>query len=130
VISARYGWTDAEIRQIPYARLLQMVQVVSRRIAESEQRTWRQAAFVGWQFRCTQPIGKGKRYPTFKRYCRDMGLGDPRTDIDILTTKKKATEMMQRAQKAFADAHKIEHLALSPPTHLRPPRMPVKTNGR
>lgn len=95
MIQARYGWTDQQILDLPYARLMELAEVTSRKLVEEQRQRHRELAFLGWQFHASQPGVKPMR---LGEWLEMLGLNEDRIEHEKIT----AHDAIQRAQRIVA----------------------------
>lgn len=93
LVQARYGLTDEQVFQIPYARLLQKARLAS----QAERRRWELAARITFPW-------EAKEGETFAEYLRRLGLMPkpaPLTKEELEEEKRRALRVAEEITAMF-----------------------------
>lgn len=90
LIQHRYGWTDEVVFNLPYARFLDICEVVVEQTHEDRTQQFRYAAFTSF-------LVSGLKDTSFDQYIESLGL----------SPKSNAPKKVVKAEDALAKANEI-----------------------
>ena len=94
-IQHRYGWTDAEVGQLPYARFRRLRRLIERRAREESRERLQSGAWIAFQ------MGAGGE-ATFGDYLDKIGLGGQKAEPKLVTAADaiaKAEAILEKARE-------------------------------
>lgn len=104
LIQSRYGWTDQEVLDLPYARFREILEVVVDAVGQEKRDRMVEAAFIGWQGYLGWPKAKGRQPMQFRRWLSQMGLEDkpePPSEAERTRTILKARDVERKVVEVF-----------------------------
>lgn len=82
------------MHNVPYARFLQLVRLISSQKVEEFKLRLREQAYLGWLI--VQPVAR-KRRISFQEWLRSLGLVEGEEEVeDLESMKKKSLEIAQK----------------------------------
>ena len=99
-IEARYGWSDEYVYSLPYARFLEILELIFDKKKDEENKNYVQSAFIGWQYIMTQTT---QNLP-FQKYLEKLGLLRKTKEQKMLEkkkAKKESEEIIKKIKEAF-----------------------------
>lgn len=92
MIQSRYGWTDDQVWNLPYARFFEIIETIAeqKKLEYEEQMT--NSAFIGWQYVSTQQ----EKPLSFGKYLKKLGIQKQKVD-----TKKESQRIIEKVEKAL-----------------------------
>jgi hypothetical protein len=102
MIQARYGWTDDEVLSRPYARFVQIMEAMSKNMAQEAKSRAIDGAWIAWQ------TGRFEVPLTFKDYLEKMGLADPPEVMTAESAIGKAEDALNRLKGGEASRELFE----------------------
>lgn len=96
------GWSDTQLLDLPYARLLQAAEVAIDEMAREQKSELVNAAFIGYQFAASQ--GALKSGTTFEKYLSSLGLSDKPKSGTLAREKATARATAERVAALFNQA--------------------------
>jgi len=96
------GWSDDQLLDLPYARLLQAAEVAIDEMQRQQKSELVNAAFIGYQFAASQ--GALKPSTTFEKYLQSLGLADKPKSGTLARERDKARATAERVAALFNQA--------------------------
>ncbi len=93
------GWSDNQLLDMPYARLLQAAEVAIDEMSRVERNQLVNAAFVGYQMAASQ--GALKSGMSFSKYLASLGLADKPAEGTLTREREAAAATAARVAELF-----------------------------
>ncbi|GAJ17192.1 unnamed protein product, partial [marine sediment metagenome] len=92
---------DRQIKELPYARYLQILRVASEQKVGDLRMRMREQAYLGWLIYLIQPASKRTRKMSFREWLTNFGL------LEEKEKKEKAEDVEAMKRKSLEIAEKI-----------------------
>lgn len=100
-IQARYGWRDEEVLALPYARFIEVLDVIREARGQEQEEQMQMGSFIAWQIYASTPRPKGSKGPIgFRSWLQKLHLL-PANKTSTEQARAQAIRAVDKVRKAF-----------------------------